>query len=435
MDNNNYVRKIDIMSMIRYIIRNCLIILAVGIIVAGYYGSKQLVIYRAVKANYENNKNFEEIEKKNASFVVYVRELSDASSTEKVMDAVAMIKNYDILNQVISEEELDIEYSELKSHVYITTVGASMAEIAVDLTGFSYSQEKVLDITRRIQDLSVEFMNSIAEDAYVTVIENTHPGIMYYEAALEQDSQGFGDLSEEKTRVFIQAFKGGVLGVFGMVIVMAVVFLCSTVLRTKEDIMSCYGLAIIGEISARKDNKEELKRIRTFVTGNGEETVQVVNIVATAEKERPNDVAAGLAASLAVNEHKAVVLYTDKVTADKGIYEYVTGKSELKDIIRTSENKRLDVIVRGNGEEEGCDVFEHERFAELLTNLKEQYDYIVISSPELRSSADGIVISKHCDRTVVAAALETAKEKDVLKSAALLRMNKIDCAGIVITAK
>lgn len=101
-------------------------------------------------------------------------------------------------------------------------------------------------------------------------------------------------------------------------------------------------------------------------------------------------------------------------SAKYGLSEYVREMAKQEDIIYETNWSSLDYIPCGFDDSESpvrtlCSV----RMEKLMSDLREQYDYIIIDVPSINSSVDGQILASKADATILVAAVGTSKKKNL----------------------
>jgi capsular exopolysaccharide family len=118
-----------------------------------------------------------------------------------------------------------------------------------------------------------------------------------------------------------------------------------------------------------------------------------------------------LAITLAIKNHKVLVIDGDMRhgsssayvnSPDKGLSNYLTHKidniSEV--IVKDKSLSNLDVLPIGKFPPNPAELIGDYRFTSLITELKKQYDYILIDCPPIDIVSDALIIEKVVDRTL-----------------------------------
>ena len=91
-------------------------------------------------------------------------------------------------------------------------------------------------------------------------------------------------------------------------------------------------------------------------------------------------------------------LYADfSLENNLGISNHVLGDKTLSEVILKSEIENLDVLVSGPIPSNPSDALLTEKFKQMLSELKKQYDIIVLDTPPLGLVADALTLMKYSD--------------------------------------
>ncbi|MEQ9441031.1 MAG: polysaccharide biosynthesis tyrosine autokinase [Cyclobacteriaceae bacterium] len=80
-----------------------------------------------------------------------------------------------------------------------------------------------------------------------------------------------------------------------------------------------------------------------------------------------------------------------------GLSDYLSGSVSIDDIIQPTEFRKLDVVAPGIPQEDPINLFESAKMEELISCLRDRYDYIIIETPPIGYVADYFVMLKHFD--------------------------------------
>ena len=122
-------------------------------------------------------------------------------------------------------------------------------------------------------------------------------------------------------------------------------------------------------------------------------------------------IAMNLAMSLAIKDKRVLVIdgdmrrgststYVDSPAT--GLSNYLVGAvNDIESVIaKDSSNENLSVLPVGSIPPNPTELLETKRFAELVANLRNKYDYIFIDCPPIEMMADAHIIEKLADRTI-----------------------------------
>lgn len=145
---------------------------------------------------------------------------------------------------------------------------------------------------------------------------------------------------------------------------------------------------------------------------------------------------ANLAASLAMAGHATVVIGGDLRKPDLhefigksnnlGLTTYLTGKAQVEDILLDTQVDQLRIIPAGPTAMFPAELLGSKRMEELLTTLRQYFDYILIDTPPIRAVADFYVLSRYTDVNVFVARNNFTKAKYVKELNELYRKGRLD---------
>ena len=169
---------------------------------------------------------------------------------------------------------------------------------------------------------------------------------------------------------------------------------------------------------------------------------KVIQFVSALPTEGKTVTATNLAACLATNGKKVLVVDGDlraprayrtlKVSNDIGIADYMLSDTNINDIIQHT-SYGVDLISRGKKIENSSAVIASDKFKNLISNVKDQYDYIIIDCPPVLEISDYIHISTTSDGVILCVAFGQTKKGQVKEAVKLLKQANIKILGTVYT--
>ncbi|HVG41168.1 MAG TPA: polysaccharide biosynthesis tyrosine autokinase [Chitinophagaceae bacterium] len=121
-------------------------------------------------------------------------------------------------------------------------------------------------------------------------------------------------------------------------------------------------------------------------------------------------VASNLALSLAISGKKVVLIDADlrspktsfifKLQNEKGMAEFLEGKSDVDEIIKEGGNKNLYVIPAGHASINPTELLLTGNLKELFDYLEGVFDYILIDTSPVDPVTDAYILSGYCDKTL-----------------------------------
>ena len=245
----------------------------------------------------------------------------------------------------------------------------------------------------------------------------------------------------------------------GLVLALVVVFIkefASNKFQTPEDVNQL-GYPILNTLIDDKSKEEKddslvEPSIRNFEPynrlisnikfSNVDDPYKVILFTSTVMDELKTTVCSNFAYTLAHNEKKVVVIDLDTrkprmhkpfgVTKENGIVEYLAG-SITKDQLIKKTDKGVDVITVGKDVSNPVTLLESQKLADLIKELKNEYDFIALDTPPLTACNDAAIISRIADGVVFNVAINQGKKKEVKSALEQLKDADAKVIGINIT--
>lgn len=195
-------------------------------------------------------------------------------------------------------------------------------------------------------------------------------------------------------------------------------------IRGRKDIEKKTKTPILGEISWTehekafvKDNNrsvfaEQIRALRTNLSFlSSDKPVQSILFTSSKSEEGKTFISMNLGASLAMAGKKTLFLEFDmrkpKLTVGlnleetKGLSSYLIGQSVLSDIIRpVPGQENLFIISCGAKPPNPVELLLNGRLDSLFTELRKQFDYIIIDAPPIGIVTDAQILEKQADATL-----------------------------------
>ena len=197
-------------------------------------------------------------------------------------------------------------------------------------------------------------------------------------------------------------------------------------IQSRKEIEKETGLSIFGEIGKKpkelksniidiKSNgfiAEQFRSLRTNLqyTSGGliENGGKVILITSSTSGEGKSFVSLNLAASIALLGKKVVVIELDLrkpkistylgVSRDKGVSNFLIGQATVKDIILpTTLSENMFVLPSGPIPPNPAELLSNGKIGELLTELRQSFDYILLDTPPVGLVTDATVLGTYAD--------------------------------------
>lgn len=114
-----------------------------------------------------------------------------------------------------------------------------------------------------------------------------------------------------------------------------------------------------------------------------------------------------------------------------GIVDFVTGDADLEDIIHSCNG--IDVISSGSHTPFPGKILGSEKMKELITELKKNYDYVILDTPPVLVISDAYLVGKLVDGYLIICSQHVSKKKDVVAACKSLEEKNFNIIGIAMS--
>lgn len=201
------------------------------------------------------------------------------------------------------------------------------------------------------------------------------------------------------------------------------------------------------ELQVIADTNTKNAELFRYLRGNvqfvlPESTDKVVLVTSAVAAEGKSYIAANVASSLALMDKKVALVELNLrkpslgemfgIIASKGMSDYLSnGEVSLHDIVSTTADG-LDVYVAGTVPPNPSELLQGSRAAQLMEQLREQYDYVVVDSASLATASDTFSLTNQADATVVVLRANSTKQAYVKWINRLMAEGKLSNVGFVL---
>ncbi len=237
--------------------------------------------------------------------------------------------------------------------------------------------------------------------------------------------------------------------------------LLDTKVHTKKDIQELTSIPFIGDIphnetnekiiinpEARSSTSEAFRLIRTnlnfMLADIKSETGKTILITSTTSGEGKSFVSINLASTLALSTKKVILVGMDlrvprisdylEIIDREGVTNYIANKNITWDSLKFNvpELKNLDIITSGVIPPNPAELLMSNRIAELFTELKENYDYIIVDTAPVNLVTDTLLISKYMDLSLYTIRANYSDKRSLIVPDTLYKEKKLSNMAIIL---
>ena len=201
-------------------------------------------------------------------------------------------------------------------------------------------------------------------------------------------------------------------------------------------------LEVIEKVPLTSHEKEVYRTLRTNVEFTGVEN-KIIAITSCAPDEGKTTVAYNLAVAFAEDGKKALYIDADLRKSvfvqrygiegnPKGLSHYLSGQTPLKEIIYKTNKEKVYITPIGRFPSNPTELFNKERFGQMLEELKKVFDYVIVDTPPLGSVVDAAIIAKRCDASMLVVTSDECSRNVVKRIIAQLKTANPNFLGVIL---
>lgn len=217
------------------------------------------------------------------------------------------------------------------------------------------------------------------------------------------------------------------LGILIPLIVVLIIFFINNSIQNTDELSNLTKIPLIGVVGVNKDKSElavfnkpksalseSFRAIRSSLQFlykkqkvDGAKTLMITSSVSG---EGKTFCSINIATVFALSEKKTVIVGLDlrkpklfeefNLNNDKGVVNYLIHQNTIEEISNTTEVPFLDVILSGPIPPNPGELIISERMGEMITELKQRYDYIILDTPPVGLVSDALELDQYCDATL-----------------------------------
>ena len=171
--------------------------------------------------------------------------------------------------------------------------------------------------------------------------------------------------------------------------------------------------------------------------------LKVFLVTSAAPGEGKSTIAANIAMALAMRESKVVLVDCDLRNPSvrerldmpedgPGLYEYLTKKAPLRDILLWNDTYKMYVVPGGEAISNGSELIDSPRMHKLLSELKDKAEYVILDTAPVGILTDTAVLAEAADAALFVVKQDYANRSSILEGIGQLAESKIYISGCIL---
>ena len=199
-------------------------------------------------------------------------------------------------------------------------------------------------------------------------------------------------------------------------------------------------------VTMKDQNSVESEAFRMLATNllmrDFDEQIKIINVISANSGEGKSTVSLNLANVFSQMKKKVLLIDLDLklpsihkklgVQNKVGITDVMAGRANLSDAL-IKINQNFLVLLSGSTIPFSSEFVQSKKLQNFLSKSKEIVDIIIIDTPPINIVADSMIVSKHCDGTLLCVSCNRNEKKELIRLKDRLENMKINILGIVIT--
>ncbi|ANF45133.1 CpsD/CapB family tyrosine-protein kinase [Priestia megaterium] len=211
----------------------------------------------------------------------------------------------------------------------------------------------------------------------------------------------------------------------------------------KNDKMLTLKRRLLAHNSPKDPVAEQYRTIRTNIQfSNVDQDIKTIVVTSSGAEEGKSTTTSNLATVYAQQGLKVLLIdadlrkptghYTFRLENHIGLTNVLTRQSTLAQAVQESEIPHLSVLTSGPIPPNPSELLASAQMAELLKEMKEQFDMIIFDTPPILAVADAQILANQVDGTILVVSSGKTEKDAALKSKELLSNAKGKLLGVVL---
>lgn len=371
------------------------------------------------------NNMIEELIKLNAEKVTLIENNQQKSPyLKKIQIRIDNLKNTIVEN---------ISYVMNTTDMSINDIDSRLRQLNREISKVPETEKELLGIQRKfnLNDAIYTFLlqrraeAEIAKASYLSDIEVLEPA----------SHNNIQPVSPNKK---LNCFIAFLMGIFMPLVILRIKDITNNTFSEKSEIDDISVFPVLGKVYKNNKNVEAVvntfpkshiaesfrmlrSNINYFIAPGKGRTIAVTSLIS---QEGKSFISLNLAISLAMTHQKTILLGFDLrkpkkyerigIKEKEGLSSYLSNQAEISDILQKTDIENLDIIIAGEIPPNPTTLITSARVDQLLSKLKEEYNYIVIDSAPIGLVSDSYELLQKSDLKILVVRLNHTPKQELL---------------------
>ncbi|HHF3201130.1 polysaccharide biosynthesis tyrosine autokinase [Vibrio alginolyticus] len=119
---------------------------------------------------------------------------------------------------------------------------------------------------------------------------------------------------------------------------------------------------------------------------------------------------------------------------DNGLSDYLSGKTSLSNIIKSTSIDNLNVVTRGQVPPNPSELLMHPRFKSFVDEMSAQYDLVIIDTPPVLAVTDPSIVGALAGTTLMVARFDQTTLKEIEVAQGRFEQSGVEVKGVILNA-
>jgi capsular exopolysaccharide synthesis family protein len=202
-------------------------------------------------------------------------------------------------------------------------------------------------------------------------------------------------------------------------------------------------LSIVAVHRSKSPQAEAFRGIRTAIYFNNRKgNIKTIQVTSPVPGDGKSTTAANLAVTIAQSGRRVLLIDADLrrpriaklfgFDESKGITSYISGAMDLAESTQPTSVSNLSVLACGRKPSNPSELLSSSGFADMMTELRDMYDFVVVDTPPLLAVSDPANVASLCDGVILTLRLRRNLKPLAMRASQMLHSLDANVLGVVV---